>query len=103
METNIAPISDREFGSEVSLAEHISRDVSLSSKRFKRQPDTVNGLLRKNVQLKALRSGQIIAPFYVRDDASQCRRKYIKTRLQKKNERRIVTLDCSAIHCNLES
>ena len=36
------------FFSEVSLAERIQ-----SSKRFKRQPDTVNGLLRK-VQSKAV-------------------------------------------------
>ena len=74
--TNIRTISDREIGSEVSLAERISRDVSfrLSSKLFKRQPDNVNGFLRKKVPSKAMRCGEIIAQFYVRDDVSQCTR-----------------------------
>ena len=85
------------FFSEVSLAERIQ-----SSKRFKRQPNTVNGLLRKKVQSKAvtIRANKCTV-LCERWCIAMYNRKGIKTRLQKANRRS--RGDCSVINWNLES
>ena len=71
-----------------------------SAKRFKHQPDNVDGFVRKKVLSKAVRYGQRIAQFYLRDDVSQCTtgKKDTVTKSQQKKQRRLLCDTLKHLH-----